>query len=245
VDQTALTQRLLLVYSGVMTAVLSVVLLAGAGSQHSAQNKNASFGEIDVKRINIVEPDGTVHLVISDKALFPGLIVQGKEYPYERHTAGMLFFDDEGTENGGLIFGGMKDKNGQVESYGHLSFDKYMGDQLMALESGQEEGQTYSGIDFVDEPEYPITVITDALDQAAKLPPEKRRAKVRELLAKQPPSEKRAHLGRNPDQSATLELKDSAGRDRIVIKVAADGTPTLQFLDQSGKVMEQFPKEAR
>lgn len=244
-DQTALTQRLLLVYSGVMTAVLSVVLLAGAGSQHSAQNKNASFGEIDVKRINIVEPDGTVHLVISDKALFPGLIVQGKEYPYERHTAGMLFFDDEGTENGGLIFGGMKDKNGQVESYGHLSFDKYMGDQLMALESGQEEGQTYSGIDFVDEPEYPITVITDALDQAAKLPPEKRRAKMRELLAKQPPSEKRAHLGRNPDQSATLELKDSAGRDRIVIKVAADGTPTLQFLDQSGKVMEQFPKEAR
>lgn len=239
-DRTALTQRLLLVYSGILTAVLAVVLLTGAAS-----SKKTSFDEIDVKRVNIVEPDGTVRLVISNKALFPGLIVKGKEYPYDRHTAGMLFFDDEGTENGGLIFGGMKDKDGQIESWGHLSFDKYMGDQLMALESGQEEGQTYSGIDFVDEPEYPMSVVTDALEQAAKLPPDKRRAKVREMLAKQPPSEKRAHLGRNPDQSATLELKDTAGRDRIVIKVAADGTPSLQFLDQHGKVVEQFPKEAR
>ena len=127
-DRTVLTQRLLLIYVGVLTLILSIMLLTGAGPA-----RKTSFDEIDVKRLNIVEPDGTVRLVISDKTLFPGLIVQGKEYPYDRHTAGMLFFDDEGTENGGLIFGGMKDKNGQIESYGHLSFDKYMGDQSMAL----------------------------------------------------------------------------------------------------------------
>ena len=234
-ERTAFTQRLLLAYSGALTIVLCVVLLTA-----STSHKKAAFDEIDVKRVNIVEPDGTVRLVISNKSSFPGLIVEGKEYPDDRHTAGMLFFDDEGTENGGLIFGGMKDKDGQIESWGHLSFDKYMGDELMALESGQEEGQTYSGIDFVDEPDYPMSAITDALEQAAKLPPDKRRAKVREMLAKQPPSEKRAHLGRNPDQSATLELKDTAGRDRIVIKVAADGTPSLQFLDEKGKVIKEL-----
>ncbi len=79
-------------------------------------------------------------------------LVKGKEYPYDRHTAGMIFYNDEGTENGGLIFGGEKDENGQVESYGHLSFDKYMGDQLMTLESSEQEGQTNSELDFIDEP---------------------------------------------------------------------------------------------
>jgi hypothetical protein len=242
VDRTKLVQRCLLVYSGVLTAMLSVVLITGA-SQTASQHKKASFDEIDVKRVNIVEPDGTVRLVMSDKALFPGLIVKGKEYPYDRHTAGMLFFDDEGTENGGLIFGGVKDKSGQVESYSHLSFDKYMGDQLMALESGEQEGQRYSGIDFVDEPDIPMNVITSTLEQAAKLPPEQRRAKMREALAGQPKPEKRAHLGRNLDQSATLELKDTAGRNRVVVKVAADGTPSLQFLDEQGKVIGALPEK--
>ena len=39
-------------------------------------------------------------MVLSDKAQFPGLIVKGKEYPHpDRKTAGMLFFNAEGTEN--------------------------------------------------------------------------------------------------------------------------------------------------
>jgi hypothetical protein len=239
-DHTTFTHRLLLAYSGVLTVVLCVVLLTGATA-----HKKADFDELDAKRINIVEPDGTIRLVISDKARFPGLLVKGKEYPYDRHTAGMIFFDDEGTENGGLIFGGMKDKDGQPESYGHLSFDRYMGDQLMALESGQQEGQTYSGIDFVDQPDIPMSVITDALQKAAKFPPDQRRAKMREALKGQPKSQTRAHLGRNFDESASLELKDEEGRNRVVIKVAANGVPSMQFLDEQGKVIATYPKEER
>ncbi|HUO17933.1 MAG TPA: hypothetical protein VMX38_23360 [Verrucomicrobiae bacterium] len=239
-DRNTLTHRLLLAYSGVLTIVLCVVLLTGAAS-----HEKANFDEINVKRMNVVEPDGTVRLVISDKALFPGLLVKGKEYPYDRHTAGMIFFDDEGTEDGGLILGGMKNKDGQVESYGHLSFDKYMGDQLMALESGQEEGQTYSGIDFIDDADVPMSVITDALQEAAKLPPDQRRAKMREALKGQPKSRQRIHLGRNPDDSTSLELKDEQGHDRILLKVAADGTPSMQLLDQQGKVISEFPAKPR
>jgi hypothetical protein len=112
VDRTALTQRVLLVHSGVLTAVLCVVLLSGANSG----SKRVRFDEIDVNRINLVEPDGTLRLVISDKTNFPGLIVKGKGYPHGRQTAGMLFFNDEGTENGGLIFGGAKGRDGKVQS---------------------------------------------------------------------------------------------------------------------------------
>jgi hypothetical protein len=101
--------------------------------------RSRAGSELDVKRINLLEPDGTLRLVISNRANFPGLIVKGKEYPHDRQTAGMLFFDDEGTENGGLIFGGSKDKDGKVESWGHLSFDQYQGDQIMVLEGGESD----------------------------------------------------------------------------------------------------------
>lgn len=234
-DRTALTQRLLLVYSGVLTIVLCVVLLSGAKSE-----KKVSFDEIDVKRINLVEPDGTVRLIISDKAHFPGLIVRGKEYPHDRATAGMLFFNDEGTENGGLIFGGKKDKDGKVESWGHLSFDQYEGDQVMTIDAGEEDGKRRSTMQVIDEPNIPISQITDAL----QLPEAQRKARLQELFTKNKAA-KRVFLGRDADHSAALQLKDPEGRDRIVLKVAADGNPSLQFFDEQGKVIGQLPKEAR
>lgn len=235
-DRTALTQRVLLVYSGVLTVVVSVLLLTGFNSQ-----KKARFEEIDVQRINVVEPDGTLRLVISDRAHFPGLIVKGKEYPHDRQTAGMLFFNDEGTENGGLIFGGMKNKDGKVQSWGHLSFDQYMGDQVMVVDAGEEERKRHSAIQVVDEPDIPMNLITDAL----QLPPDRREARLDELFAGENTPHQRVYLGRKDDRSSTLELKDPQGRDRLVLKVAADGTPSLQFLDEQGKVIGQFPKEPR
>jgi hypothetical protein len=236
VDRNALTQRALLVYSGILTIVLSVVLLTA-----SSQPKKTSFDEIDVKRINLIEPDGTLRLVMADRARFPGLIVKRKEYPHDRQTAGMLFFDDEGTENGGLIFGGMKDKGGKIQSWGHLSFDQYLGDQVVVLDAEEAEGQRHSGIQFVDEPDIPMTQVTDAL----QLPSEQRRAKLHELFAGKNKPQPRLYLGRRIDRSAVLELKDTQGRDRIRMVVAADGTPSLQFLDEQGNVIREFPKEAR
>jgi len=216
--------------------VLAIVLLSGSG----APQKTASFEQIDVKRINVVEPDGTLRLVISDKSLFPGLIVKGKEYAHDRRTAGMLFFNDEGTENGGLIFGGRKDQSGKVESWGHLSFDQYMGDQVVVLDAGEEEGKRHSGIQFVDEPDIPMSEITGAL----MLPPARREARLHQLFSKDKP-EQRAYLGRRSDRSVALLLKDPQGRDRVIMAVSADGNPSLEFLDDQGKVMAQFPKEAR
>lgn len=232
-DRSVLTQRVLLAYSGVLTVVLCVVLLSGASSK-----KKASFDEINVKRINLVEPDGTIRMVISNRADFPGLIVKGKEYPHDRQTAGMLFFDDEGTENGGLIFGGSKDKDGKVQSWGHLSFDRYMGDQVMVHNAEEMDGQRHAGIEFVDEPDVPLNLVTDAL----QLSPDQRKSKLRELFSGKNKPQQRAYLGRKFDQSSALELEDAQGRDRILISVAANGNPTMKFLDEQGKVIEEFPK---
>ena len=94
--------RFLVIYSGTLTAVFVATIFLGA--KQPASRKEA-FNEIDVQRINIVEPDGTVRMIISDTARAPGMIIKGKQYPHPdgRKVAGMIFYNDEGTENGGLI----------------------------------------------------------------------------------------------------------------------------------------------
>lgn len=36
-----------------------------------------------------------------------------------------------------------------------------------------------------------------------------------------------------------LRLKDKEGRDRIVLRVDADGSPLIQLLDKEGKITRQ------
>src|SRR5262249_45019460 len=106
-------QRVLLAYSSIVSTVFAFVLLTGTKAR--VQN----FDEIQTRRINIVEPDGTLRMVISDKARLPGVIVRGKEQPkIDRPQAGMIFYNDEGSENGGLIFGGRKNEKGEVVDSG-------------------------------------------------------------------------------------------------------------------------------
>src|SRR5258708_32906109 len=62
------SQRFLTIYSGVLTVVFAVTILGGF-----APSKKPVFEEITVQRVNISEPDGTLRMVISDKALFPGI----------------------------------------------------------------------------------------------------------------------------------------------------------------------------
>ena len=60
------------------------------------------FEEIDVERMNVVEKDGRVRLVVSNKERFPGLMVNGEEHPYPRGVAGIVFIDEAGNEYGTL-----------------------------------------------------------------------------------------------------------------------------------------------
>ena len=103
-------ERLIAVYAGCVTVVLVAALVCGF-----AERRAREFDVITAHRINIVEPDGTMRMVISNKASAPGLYIKNKEYPHEtRHTAGMIFFDDEGTEDGGLIYGLEKNASGTI-----------------------------------------------------------------------------------------------------------------------------------
>lgn len=217
--------RMWRIYGAVSTLALVVIAVSG----FTVARQNAPFGTIDVQRINVVEPDGTLRMVISDRAHFPGAIVQGKEYPFDRHTAGLLFFNDEGSENGGLIFGGQMNKDGTVSSYGHLSFDRYDQDQELNLEYLQDGSGQSTKLAFLDQPDWPIT---DAL----RLP----RGQWAHFAATHGRSAPRLTMSRAEDGSVSLGLNDKQGHTRIMIKVAANGTPVIELLDPSGKIVSQL-----
>ena len=205
------SQRFLAIYSGVLTLVFGVTVLSG----FSIGNKPATFDQINVHRINVVEPDGTLRMVISNHAQLPGIIVRGKEQPFARPQAGMLFYNDEGSENGGLIFGGRRNAKGEVvDSGGSLSFDKYGANQVVQLIGVDDKDDRFAGLSVTDS-----VMGTD--------------------------NRRRIWVGRGEDGTATVNLMDDNGKKRILMEVRADGTPSLSFLDAKGKVISQLPSSTK
>lgn len=251
--------RFLSIYSGALTVIFVVTVCfaiqrgdfalspVSAADQKSLQN--ADFDQITVHRINIVEPDGTPRLIISDKAEYPGAFYHSKEIarPDRRDSAGMLFINDEGTENGGLLIGGYKDKDGSLHSFGHLSFDEFEQDQTLSLDTYQDGQERASSYQINDNNSTLLTPEVYSKYQQVKAMPdgaEKQRA-IAALTAKYPIRlHPRAAIERDPDKSAALRLRDPEGRTRILLRVAADGTPSMQFIDASGAVTHQWPETA-
>jgi hypothetical protein len=227
--------RFLAIYSGILTVAFMVTVLYGA-----AAARNQTFDTISVRRINIVEPDGTVRLTISSRADFA--YRDKKEYPRpdRRNGAGLLFMNEGGTEMGGLIWGGHQQPNGSVESHGHLSFDQYEQNQIFAIDAGQEGNEKFSRIDISDQGDYPIAEERRAHQEFDSLRPQQRDAGWRHFFATHRHDVKRLVLGRLPDRSVGLTLRDYSGKVRLILSVRPDGTPNLQLLDSSGNVVKEI-----
>jgi hypothetical protein len=139
-------ERILVAYCVLTSMALAAMLLM------AATRPERTFDEITVQRINVAEPDGTLRMVISDKARLPGVIVKGKEQPkVDRPQAGMLFYNDEGSENGGLIFGGHRNAKGEVvDAGGSLSFDKYGASEVIQLAGVDNVTDRFAGLAIGD-----------------------------------------------------------------------------------------------
>jgi hypothetical protein len=200
--------KILVAYSTVLTTLLAAFTIA---SSVSAAAKVQRFDEIDVHRLNVREPDGTLRMVISNHARLPGVIVRGKENPpVDRPYAGMLFYNDEGSENGGLVFGGHRNANGEVVDAGvALSFDRYGASSQFVQLAGVQDSQNH--------------IVGLTLSEAE--PTGNRR---------------RVFIGHDKEGVASVSLMDRNGRKRILLQVTPDGTPSISFLDADGVVVNQL-----
>ena len=136
--------KILVVYSTVLTTLLAAFTLATSAAARG-QDRVQQIDELDVHRINVRERDGTLRTVISNHERLPGVIVRGKENPpKDRPYAGMLFYNDEGTENGGLVFGGHRNANGEVVDAGvALSFDRYGASSQFVQLAGVQDSKNH------------------------------------------------------------------------------------------------------
>jgi hypothetical protein len=222
-------------------ALAAIVTLTGARSPA----RHETFDEITVGRINIVEPDGTRRIVIANKAQFPGEFQQGKgtARPDRRSFAGMLFINEEGTENGGLIQKGSIAADGKIASGLSLTFDRFRQDQALQLMNNDSAAHQMTGIKINDIPYYKLTSVEDMRrfnEESGKLPEAQQGAYWKKLADEGRLMQNRIWLGNTRDKGSVLQLKDARGRTRMMLLVAADGKAEIQMLDESGKISKSI-----
>lgn len=188
---------------------------ADAGSAPSAQKAVARFDEIEVHRINVVEDDGTARLVIANSARFPNPVVRGKELPRSiSGTAGMVFYDAEGVETGGLA--SAQRANGQRANALIFDYNAQPTDGIGLVKTENADGSRFAaGLTVAD----PRPFKPGPIESSEGI--------------------SRIWLG-NQDKDARLEIYDTQGRPRVRIGVGRDDVPALELLDAAGKVVRRI-----
>ena len=229
--------KVLRAYVAVCTAAIVLVAIAAFGQPAGPQK----FGEINVERINIVDGNGTLRMVLSNKdRMHPG-VLDGKVIDRPRPVAGMLFFNDEGDEVGGLTYTG-QERDGQRRATSGIAFDQFKQDQIIALTYSENNGQRTAGLQLWDRPETRLSELIEKLNAANKISdPAAREAAIKKARAEAPPAPRRVFVGKNADRSAAVSLADGTGKPRLLLRVDAGGEASIEFLDEAGKVVQRIP----
>jgi hypothetical protein len=215
-----------------------LVLAAAAFTQPPAPTR---FEEVTLQRLNVVDANGTLRMVIANKdRMHPG-VMDGVTINRPRPVAGMVFFNDEGDEVGGLVFTGQA-QEGQRRATAGLTFDQLKQDQTVGISYAEANGQRMAGLQVWDRADAPLSDLIRALNAANALTDAAARDKaVQAARAAAPPGPRRVFVGKNQDKSATVSLADGAGRPRLTLTVDAEGTASIQFLDRDGKTVQRIP----
>lgn len=236
--------RLLKGYALVVSALLGTLSIAAF--RQSAQKTR--FTEIDVERINIVEPDGKLRMVISNRPRSIGPVYKGMPFGYPGGTRpGIIFFNDEGTENGGLTFTGRKREDGTYSSSVGMSFDQFNQDETLTLRYSDENGRKTSAITIADRDERDIYDLIMQRDSINKMTDSTARTEALQRLMGPrngvPLAAPRVYLGRDRSRAAVLNLFDPNGKPRLRLKVDSLGSASLEFLDEQGVVTARMPEK--
>jgi len=225
--------RILQVYAALTFAALAFL------SVSAFTQTQQRIDELTVQRLNVVDANGTLRFVLSNKdRMHPG-VMDGVTINRPRPVAGMLFFNDEGDEVGGLTYTGTDD-NGRRANAG-LMFDQLKQDQTVGISYNESNGQRTAGLQVWDRSDQPLSDLIKGLNAANALPEGSARDEaVKAVRAKAQPGPRRVFVGKNAEKASTVSLADANGKPRLVMTVGADGSASIEFLDADGKVMQRI-----
>ena len=228
--------KILKTYSLVLTILFLAIL-----AYLFINNPSKRFTEIEVERINIVEKNGDLRMVISNQERQHPGILNGKVIPRKGpRGAGLLFFNHLGDETGGLQYQG-DDKQGH---YAGLAFDKLNHDQSIALQHIEDtDGNHQVGLRMWERPKNTVWESIDVIKEIKLIKdPSKREKAFQKARQDGLIHATRLFLGKRKDNSVELVLSDSLARPRIKLKVDQSGKPIMEFLDELGIVTNTFPE---
>lgn len=237
-------------------AVVAVIGMISITSTAFKKSDNQKFSEIDVERINIVEKDGTVKMIITNVERFPNGSEKINNLPTNedrKKRSGMLFYNEDGLETGGFIYDGRKTENGHSAGLS-LTYDQYDGDQVMQLltqDVGQGDKRSVSStLAFNDRPNRESQIktieIMQELEVLRKSDPKAMREKYKEyeaqgLVGGVP----RIMLGKSRSQNNGLFLFDDKGMPRAMFYVDKENNAKLDFFDEKGNIIASFPEQTK
>ncbi|HEX8831136.1 MAG TPA: hypothetical protein VF705_08235 [Longimicrobium sp.] len=227
------------------SAVMMLVMLGAAfrGERHGR------FEVIDAERINVRTPDGRMAVVIATDERLPGNIIRGKEHPSPHRGNGLLFYDNLGNEQGGLIFHGelkVTGRDSTVTAGGQLSLDRFESDQVAAIRYLEDPEQGFiAGLQVSHFPRHNIAEWWTSRDSIDRLPAAARDTAFRSLRRRFMREGKweipRVFVGER-GRTAQMEMRDTRGRERIRLVVDSTDAARIEFLDAEGKVISTLPR---
>jgi len=225
-------------------AVFAMALAATlAVAAFQRQPQGTRFEEITVERINVVEKDGTLRLTISNRERKPDVVIGGKSYPGLRggnRSAGLLFFNDEGNETGGLSFSGRRTADGHFAS-GSIAFDQFNQNEAVIVSYSDQNGARRAGLTVLDQPEGSIQPVAESLLAISRMPEgsqkTERMQRFRESRRQRGEGgQTRLFAGKGTDKEALVMLTDRSGQPRLRLVVDSLGSARIDFLDATGRV---------
>ena len=109
--------RFLKIYALVATLFGAVFILTA----FTVKSNEHKFEEMTAKQIKIVDSKGKFRVLM--RAELKG-----------NNSVGLLFFNEDGHENGALFYNGKRDKDGKIDAGAMFTMDQFKSDQIVTLQ---------------------------------------------------------------------------------------------------------------
>ncbi len=219
--------------------VCTIALFATLAYLIWGENRSSLRDELSTKRINILGEDGSLRMVISNEHLqHPGRVA-GRDIPARERPPGIIFFDNEGNECGGLVYEERNEGN-TIDKMMSFTMDNRNNDQVLHLLNNEQYENGKATIKrglhireypvganlmrWVDE-RAEIEKVTDSIEKQRQLD---------ELMIREGPRS-RLYLGLT-DEKDGLFLYDRKGRPRLNIYIDERDRAQIDLLDSLGNV---------
>ncbi|MFC5528877.1 hypothetical protein [Cohnella yongneupensis] len=206
-------------------------------------NKDKIIKKINVEKLNVVDKDGNIKMTLFGEGNIPPAIMDGEDilpgHRQDEPLSGVLFYNGEGDECGGLIFGSKRNESGEYHSGLSLTFDQYKQDQIIQVYVDDNNGDQNYGIQIYDRPNIPLPEVVERFKNIQNITDESEKKEALEKLAKG--QHQRIFMGKNLNGDIAVRLSDSNGKERIRMVIDKEDIPRMEFLDEQGNVIYSLP----